>query len=206
MDKPETLPRIPGINVADIVRRLSISWEELRPRLEAFAGEHGRSCLALRAAMDAGDHDAARRLAGGIGTAAASFGADKLWEKCRALEAALRTGERFYEHLYDDVEMEVFGLIKGIQRLGDANAGADVQDVIASLYDFAALRRALSGLQAGLRRSDWTAANAALQTVREEGVPPVVLEGFRELEKLVRDRCAADALKMAGILKQNLDH
>jgi len=205
MSESETLPRVPGIKVPEVVARLRISWEELRERLLTFVREHGQSLRALRGALDAGDVSEARRLSVELGIAGANFGADKLWENARALEAALRTGDRFFEHLYDEVEMEFSGLVKGIERMNDGFPSREIGDVIASLYDFSALRRALSDLQMALRGRAWDAADAALKAVRDEGIPPDMLEGFRELEKLVRDRAADDALDMAGILKQNLD-
>ena len=159
----------------------------------------------LRKALDAGDHAEARRLAVEIGIAGSNFGADGLWKNARALESALRTGEQFFEHFYDALEMEFEGLVKSVRRLEDTGGINEVRDVIRSLYDFVGLRFAFGELQAALRKGDWPTADAALIRVRELGIPPDILEGFRELEKLVTDRSGPDALDMAGLLKQNLD-
>ena len=197
--------RIPGINVPDVLSRLNLSWGELRDRLRDFSLNHGQSLVELRGALDDGDHAAARRLAVEMGISGANFGASGLMEKSRALEFALRTGEKFYEHLYDSLEMEFSGLVAGVERLNGQGAIDDMRDVIRSLYDFAGLRAVFDDLQSRLRTMEWIGADAALKRVRELGIPPESLEGFRELEKLVRDRSAADALEMTGILKQNLD-
>lgn len=201
----ESLPWVPGIRVGDVMERMGVSWMELRARLLQFARDHRRAFTELRSALDADDFESAQHICLDVAVASVNFGADSLCEKLRVLERALRLRQEFYEHLFDEAEMEYSGLVKAIDRIAELGGTSDIRDVIRSLYDFRALRAALDTMQQGLRRKDWKAADKALEQVRDLGVPPDVLEGFRELEKLVRDRVAEDALEMAGILKQNLE-
>jgi hypothetical protein len=199
----EGLPKIPGIRVASVIERLDLSWSELRARMLDFADAHGHALAALRAALDASDASIARAWCDSVAAGAAEIGADGLVDKLKALERALRTGQQFYEYLYDESEMEFSGLIKAIGRL--ASDGDEIRDVVNSLYDFDSLRATFTALQVKLRTPDWESVDKPLGKLRELGIPPDELEGFRELEKLVGDRRAEDALDMAGILKLNLE-
>lgn len=204
-NKADSYPPIPGVRVADVIERLNLSWDELQGRLLQFAADHGGALKEMRAALNSGDMEEARQLAVVIGIAAVNFGADGLWEKSRLLEHALRTGNKAYEYLFDDMEMEFDGLVKAIEALRDPSANPEVRDVLQSLYDYGALRRAFDELQSRLRAAEWEAVDAALDRIVEQGIPPVALEGFREMKKLIEDRDAQSALEMAGLLKQNLE-
>ena len=205
MSETDALPRIPGIRVAAVMERLSVTWPILRSRLLDFAEQHEGALTELRSALDAGDLVTARGWCGTLAAAGEDIGAEGLVDKLQTLERALRTGQQFYDHFCDEAEMEFDGLIKSIKRLPGTDEDDAIRDIVAGLYDFPALRSALGELQVALRKPDWEGADRSLEAVRRLGVPPDMLEGFRELEKLVVDRMLEDALDMAGILKLNLD-
>lgn len=86
----ESLPNLQGIDLAGVIQRLGTSFEKLRPMYLRFAEGQRRELEVLKAAVKAGQVDAARRHAHAMAGASANFGANALYHAAKVLEAAAK--------------------------------------------------------------------------------------------------------------------
>ena len=88
-----------GINVEGSLERLGLDFATFRRMLLRFADGQGAVLDALRAAVAAGDSDAAARHAHALAGASGNLGAEGLRAAAKALERAGREGSRDLGHL-----------------------------------------------------------------------------------------------------------
>ena len=125
-----------------------------------FADTRDATFDPLRAAVAAGDADAAARYAHAIAGAAGNLGADALRAAAKALERAGRDGEKDLARLHQDLETRAAVVFHSIDTLR-GTSGPDRREPEV-LFVPAAARGALTRLQAALGDFDLSAATSAL--------------------------------------------
>jgi|RhiMethySRZTD1v2_1073278.scaffolds.fasta_scaffold03143_19 sigma-B regulation protein RsbU (phosphoserine phosphatase) len=106
--------------------RLGLAPAELAELHRAFAPQAEEHLGALARAVEAGDADAARRVAHALAGAAGNLGAGDLHRAARELEHATRAGAEGLAAPLADVARAGRALLAAIARLGPAQAGAPV--------------------------------------------------------------------------------
>ena len=90
---PEPLPELPGINVADSVRRIGGSVTLYLSLLDKFRVNQGRFVTSFREALTADDQVTAERLAHTLRGIAGTLGAETLQDLASLLESSIKKGE-----------------------------------------------------------------------------------------------------------------
>ncbi|MFA6921002.1 MAG: response regulator [Gallionella sp.] len=91
--QPESLPELPGVNVAEGVRRMGGSLAAYYSVLEKFRGNQDRAATALIESLAAGDRETAERLAHTLKGVAGTLGAETIRQQASELETMIRGGE-----------------------------------------------------------------------------------------------------------------
>jgi two-component system sensor histidine kinase/response regulator len=160
VDRDASLPSLEGIDVAGSLERLGLDFESFRRMLIRFADTKDATFEALRAAVVAGDSDAAARHAHAIAGASGNLGADALRAAAKALERAGREGEKNLDPPYRELDARAAVVFRSIDTLrGVPTAGSAEPD---SLVVPVAARGPLTRLQAALGDFDLSAATGAL--------------------------------------------
>jgi HPt (histidine-containing phosphotransfer) domain-containing protein len=163
-----------GVNVAGALARLGIGAEALQRMLIRFADGQAKTVADLRAAVDAGDTDAAAKAAHALAGAAGNLGADTLREAAKALEAAARAGERELDARARRVEDLAGVVFRSIAGLRPSAPVPPADAAPAAPADSAVIRRALRVLQEALEHGDPDAAAAALAALGGTPLPAPV--------------------------------
>jgi signal transduction histidine kinase/CheY-like chemotaxis protein len=167
------LPKRPvvleGIDVEDALRRLGVDRPTLDRLLVRFADGQGRTLDELRAAVAAGDGEAATRHAHSIAGAAGNLGAEALRAAAKALEIAAREGRTDLAGPLADVEARAAVAIRSIDTLRSAERSSASEPGPA--FDSARARGALERLDAALGRADLSGATGALAELVAAGLP-----------------------------------
>lgn len=90
---PEPLPDLPGINVAEIVRRIGGNVALYFSLLDKFRVKQWNFATSFREALAANDQDTAERLAHTLRGIAGTLGAESLQDLARLLESSIKKGE-----------------------------------------------------------------------------------------------------------------
>jgi CheY-like chemotaxis protein/HPt (histidine-containing phosphotransfer) domain-containing protein len=90
---PEPLPELPGINVADSVRRIGGSVTLYLSLLDKFRVNQGKFVTSFREALTADDQVTAERLAHTLRGIAGTLGAETLQDLASLLESSIKKGE-----------------------------------------------------------------------------------------------------------------
>jgi HPt (histidine-containing phosphotransfer) domain-containing protein len=160
------------LNVSGALARLGIGFDALRRLLIRFADTQLATLAGLRAAVDAGDADAAARAAHALAGAAGNLGADPLREAAKGLETAARAGSGDLGALAARVEELAGVLRRSIETLRPAApAPAARHDTSALPPDPAMLRRALRALQEALEHGDPEATTSAIGALAAMRMP-----------------------------------
>ena len=195
---------LPGLNIAGALARLGIGFDALQRMLIRFADGQAKTVSDLRAAVDAGDRDAAARHAHAIAGAAGNLGADTLREASKALEQAARSGAGGLPDLasrVEDLAAEAFRSIDTL-RPKPENAPAPANEPAAAPVDAAALRRAVKTLQDALASGDPDATAGAFDTLAALALPQAVRDTLARARALADDYQFDDA---ADVLASLLD-
>jgi len=154
------VPALDGIDVAGSLERLGLEFASFRRMLIRFADTKEATFDPLRAAVAAGDGDAAARHAHAIAGASGNLGADALRAAAKALERAGRAGEKDLAPLHQDLETRAAVVFRSIDALRGTTASGRTEP--ESLFVPAAARGALTRLEAALGDFDLSAATSAL--------------------------------------------
>jgi two-component system sensor histidine kinase/response regulator len=182
---PSIAPVVPGVDLAGAVRRLGMSFDNLRPVLIRFADSERKTLERLRAAVAKGDAAEARRHAHALAGAAGNLGADKLHQAARTLESAAEqenTSLAVLFHEVDDCAGVVFRSIESLR--GDANAVHQPSPKGGAPIEFAQLRGRLERLRSTLADGDLSGSSEILQQLLllnlPDGCRPQIarLQGF----------------------------
>jgi PAS domain S-box-containing protein len=154
------IPTLEGIDVAGSLERLGLEFETFRRMLVRFADSKDATFDALRAALAAGDGDAAARHAHAIAGASGNLGANDLRAAAKALEHAGRDGEKDLAALHRDLEARAAVVFQSIDRLRRVTAPASTEP--ESPVVPAEARSALTRLQTALGDYDFSGATSTL--------------------------------------------
>jgi two-component system sensor histidine kinase/response regulator len=102
-DGPAALPVLEGIDLAGTIRRLGIPFDRLRPVLLRFSTDQRKTVEDLRAAVEAGNSQEARRQAHALAGAAGNLGADRLREAAQSLERAAAASSPGWTGLFQEI-------------------------------------------------------------------------------------------------------
>jgi two-component system sensor histidine kinase/response regulator len=108
-----TLPELPGINAAPVIKRMRGNVLAYRRLHGLFCQQFQDSALSLRQALEAGDFEAARRLAHTAKGAAGTIGADELSAVSARLEELFNQGNPNFNQLVADFEMALKLVLSG---------------------------------------------------------------------------------------------
>jgi FOG: HPt domain len=90
---PEPLPDLPGVNVAESVRRIGGNVALYFSLLDKFRVKQRNFATSFREALAANDQDTAERLAHTLRGIAGTLGAETLQDLARLLESSIKKGE-----------------------------------------------------------------------------------------------------------------
>ena len=163
------IPALAGIDVAGSLQRLGLEFETFRRMLIRFADSKDATFQPLRAAVAAGDCDAAARHAHAIAGASGNLGADDLRAAAKALERAGRDGEKDLAALHRDLETRAAVVFLSIDSVRNVTAAVSAEP--ETLFVPAAARSALTRLQTALGDFDLSAATSALAELESIEMP-----------------------------------
>jgi signal transduction histidine kinase/CheY-like chemotaxis protein/HPt (histidine-containing phosphotransfer) domain-containing protein len=198
---PESLP---GINLADALKRVSGDKRLYRRLLLQFREHSADAAGQIKAALEAGDRAAARSVAHTLKGVAGNLGAEALYRSAQKLELSLRKGH--FEPVSEEAgrlaaaHAEVFAGLAALDAPGAEPATA----AAAAPADPETVERLLDDLDQRLAASD-AEAGQALQAVKGalNGHSPEV----EELERLITaynfDEARARLARIASSLKPN---
>lgn len=106
---PIPIPTVPGLDLADAMARLDLSFDEFKELLAAFPDAVRSEMAKLEAAVGAGDLETTRFSAHAMAGLAGNYGAKKLWAAAKELEAAA----------HDNQLAAVSALLGKIRKLAD---------------------------------------------------------------------------------------
>jgi HPt (histidine-containing phosphotransfer) domain-containing protein len=195
-------PQLEGIDVADALARLGLEFASLRKMLIRFADGQRKTFDDLRAAVAAGDSNAAGRHAHAIAGAAGNLGARELRVAAKALETAARDGESQLQPLLDAIDRHAAVVFRSIDTLRATDA-APAQAATAP-HDPAKLNAGLQRLAAALADFDLSVSEDALTELAAVGASGTLageLAKVRELVELYEFDSASTVV--ADLLRQS---
>jgi PAS domain S-box-containing protein len=179
-------PELAGIDVAGTERRLGIPFESLRPMFLRFADGQRKTLDELRAAVGAGDGEAARGHAHALAGAAGNLGADGLREAARALELAARDGREDLSDLFREVELRADVVFRSIDSLRPQATADGIRSVSATAPVVPArLRAPLDRLRAALADFDLSGCTEAIQEITRLDLPADLRHKTARLQELI---------------------
>ena len=200
------LPALEGIDVSGALARLGIEFDALQRMLIRFASGQRRTIAEIRAAVEAGDADAAAKAAHAMAGAAGNLGADALREAAKALEKAARSGSSGLGALAARVEDLAEIVFRSIDALRPAAPGPVAPDETdAPQADPAVLRRALRVLQEALEHGDPDATASAVGALAAMRLPGPVRASLDTTRALADDYQFDDAGAEVSALLATLD-
>jgi HPt (histidine-containing phosphotransfer) domain-containing protein len=175
-----------GIDLAETVRRLAISFERLRPLLLRFSDGQRQTLEELRAAVAASDAPGARHHAHALAGAAGNLGADKLQQTARNLELAAMKGNSDLADLFRQVEQAADIVFRSIESLRTEPSGPVAPPVRPSLaVDSDLLRGQLQHLQSVLASGDLSGSSAILEAISRIDVPDEWRRSIAQLKEFI---------------------
>lgn len=117
----ETLPDLPGVNVAETVRRMGGSVTLYCKLLDKFRATERNIVSTIRETLAAGDHKTAERLAHTLRGIAGTLGAKSLQDLAASLESSIHKAELGeVDSLLARIDQELAAFIAGIDRAFEA--------------------------------------------------------------------------------------
>ncbi len=197
------IPSVPGIDVADGLRRLGLPWASFKRMLLRFAEGQPATLKDLRTALDAADWEAARRHAHSIAGAGGNLSAVELRVRAKELETAIMEQTGDYESLYTAVAAELDWVLGSIRTLAPAPVASAVPAGEAPC-DLTVLRAAFTALLASLEAGDLDATQQQLGACAQAGVPALLAEDFGRVRKFADDYSFAEAGELVASLLTRL--
>ncbi|HEV8071482.1 MAG TPA: response regulator [Planctomycetaceae bacterium] len=180
------IPVLEGIDLAETVRRLAISFDRLRPLLLRFSDGQRQTLEELRAAVAAKDASGARHHVHALAGAAGNLGADKLQQTARNLELAAMKGNSDLADLFRQVEEAADIVFRSIESLRTEPSGPVAPPVRPSLaVDSDLLRGQLQHLQSVLASGDLSGSSAILEAISRIDVPDEWRRSIAQLKEFI---------------------
>jgi CheY-like chemotaxis protein len=211
--EPDILPQIAvdevvahpaAIDVEDVVRRLGLPFEQLRPlylRLDAGLRQTLEDLHRAVTAEDArGSCEHAHALAG----AAGNFGAARLFQSAKELEAAARAGRTDLSSLFTAVEQAATSVFAAIDNMRQSLPRNSTTDSRVAPLDRANLQRALERLQNALANLDLSGSSVGLDEIDHMELPAALRTATTRIRGLVEgyeyDEAAAAVTRLLADL------
>lgn len=201
MDQTNSLP---GINVDDALSRLDIDWNKYLGLLHRFTDDVKEPLAGLQTSIGQQDWETARRQALTISVECMRLCADELREKIRGLDAAIRSQSSDIGGLVQELAGDIAKLNEAISRNDNPFEDAGVQELLGSIYNYKDIGETLWKLESALYAGNANAADELLAHWEHLGIPPDLLEGFKQIKSLTAVGSLDDAAAIASILKSGL--
>lgn len=195
---------LPGINVDDALFRLGIDWNKYLGLLHKFANDIKTPMTELPGQLSQQDWEGARRHAMTISVECMKLCADDLRQQSKNLDQAVRTGSADAKDLWSRLESDLTQLLQAIAACDNPFEEADVQELLNSLYDYGEIETTLQQLESALASHDTSLAIELLNQWESLGIPPDLLEGFKQIKSLSGSSMFEEAASIANILKTGL--
>ncbi len=202
----EDLPEISGIDLATTVKRLGIPFASLKPMYLRFADGQRKTLDDLKAAVAAGDADAARHHAHAIAGAAGNLGADTIRYAAKALGLAAQERQTNLSELLDAVIEPAHAVMTSIERLRAPAVKADPADDAADApCDKAAVAKSLAPLAAAVDASDVTGCERAFDALRKLAVPDAMQRMLVSIGERMSEYEYGEAARLIADMRKQLD-
>jgi len=201
MDQSHSLP---GINVDDALNRLGIDWNKYLGLLHRFTDDVKEPLAALQSSSDQQDWEAARHHALTISVECMKLCADQLREKIRGLDTAIRSQASDVNTRVEELAKDIADLSEAISSNDNPFEEAGVQELLGSIYNYQDIGETLWKLESALYAGNAHAADELLAHWEHLGIPPDLLEGFKQIKNLTAVGSLDDAAAIANILKSGL--
>ena len=202
--KQHSAHSLPGIDVDDALTRTGIDWNKYLGLLHRFAETIKAPLAELRQSIGQQDFESARRQALTVSVECMKLCADDHRQRARDLDQAIRNHSPEVATLAARLEQELNRLVTAIKASDNPFEDADVQDLLGSLYDYGEIERTLLQLENALISHDANLAGELLNKWERLGIPPDLLEGFKQIKSLAAGNIFEEAAGIAGILKSGL--
>lgn len=203
MESPQP-HHLPGIDVDDALKRLGIDWNQYVGLLHRFTEEVKEPIVELRNRMNRQDWEGARGQVLTISVACMRLCADKLRASAREVDRAIQEQSDNIAESANRLEDMVKVLSDSIANSSNPFDDADVQEVIDTLYDYAAIGATLRHLESALLTRNNRQINERLNEWEHLGIPPDLLEGFAQIKSLSGSGALEDAAAITNILSNGL--
>jgi two-component system sensor histidine kinase/response regulator len=192
LPQPTPMPQVVDLDIAKVMARIGEDGNLFRNMLRWFADGQADFVRDLRAAIAAGDHDTARRLAHTLKGAAGDIGATRVGEAAQRLEAALQApSAKAPPALVDAVEALLVQQLRHIREAITPQDGAPATSgALAGDGELATLLRHM----AKLLRNDDAQALELLAPLAAHSKRSLQAEEFRRLHGLVERFSLNEAL------------
>jgi PAS domain S-box-containing protein len=201
----DDLSVLEGIDVEQTVRRLGLSFEDLRRMLIRFAEGQQKTLDNLRDAVKSGGAAAARRHAHSIVGAAGNLGADDLRKAAKELELAAQAGRTDLGELLREVEDRAVIVFRSIESLREKPGEVEEAADAATPADPARLRDLLERLRAALADFDLSGTSEAFREVAALGLPAELRRELTHVHRLIDDLDYDSAAEAVGQLLSRME-
>ncbi|MGB0581620.1 MAG: hypothetical protein ACPGVU_18130 [Limisphaerales bacterium] len=195
---------LPGINVDDALSRLGIDWNKYLGLLHRFTDDVKEPLASLQSSVGQQDWEGARRHTLTISVECMKLCADELRDKIRGLDNAIRSQTDNVSTLAQALAADIARLNEAISSNDNPFEDAGVQEILGSIYNYKDIGETLWKLESALYAGNANAADELLAHWEHLGIPPDLLEGFKQIKSLTAVGSLDDAAAIASILKSGL--
>jgi signal transduction histidine kinase/DNA-binding response OmpR family regulator/HPt (histidine-containing phosphotransfer) domain-containing protein len=174
------IPEIPGVNVADGIKRVAGNRRLYRDLLGQFATKERDAAAQISTALESGDTKLAERIAHTVKGVAGNIGIIEVQSVAQKLEKAIRDGEGTVSTLLVEFASVVRAHVQAIERALVASAPAQPEEVQATPFNGEAAAAAITRLRSLLEASDGDAEESfrSLQVAVAGAVEKPQLDGL----------------------------
>jgi CheY-like chemotaxis protein len=154
------LPEIPGVNLADGLKRVAGNRRLYRDLLGQFAAKQGDAAAQISAALESGDRQLAERIAHTVKGVAGNFGITGVQSSAQKLEKAIREGQDTVSPLLEEFAGLMSTQVHAIEQALRESAPPMPVEAQSLPFDGEAAAAAVGRLKALLENSDGDAEEA----------------------------------------------
>jgi len=196
---------LPGIDVAEGLRRLGVSWATFKKMLSEFKRSQPREVEQLREALDVQDFDRVRLKAHSLAGISGNIAAVALKEACKSLEKAAQLGDnKKIQSLWPELREEFERVIQGIATIVDSEGTATAPRAATDhdSIDLNALDSALTALEKFIEDFDPVGVESAMARISDAGIPAELNSRYQDLSREIQNLdYAAAAAALAAMQK-----
>ncbi|MBT8366466.1 MAG: response regulator [Deltaproteobacteria bacterium] len=189
-DKENPPVSLPGIDVANGMRRLGVSWKSFKKILFEFKRSQPQELDRLREALDAQDFETVHLKAHSLAGIGGNIAAEALKEACKSLEKAVHLGEKKeIQTRFPELREEFERVIEGISTIAETTIVASVQSAESDFdsKDLNTLYQTLREMEKCLGDFDPIGVESARSRIEDTGVPGELKSDYHELSRKLQD-------------------